>query len=307
MEREDRVFSVVVDGVRASDHPLSPDMAYQGWWPTQIDLGMWAGQEVSLVLETGAGLHGQAGDSLMGWGDPRLVSADAADLARLAPAERLAAAWRSAGFTAQHAIHPFDRAWQSARYHEARTWQKVIERANGPMPAPLRFRFAIAEIAVSGKLSTPVDPVVLTVHPLRDGLRIPAESLQWMLADPASGVDFGDRLGGHSLAQPASGATRQASAVLTVVDAESKVAYEVTVRARQSTSQQCLLQVGNNLAPMTQFSLTPAWQEFTTTVTLDPGLHIIDIQLAPDTGDALLDWIQFRKLPGPSTLDSDLP
>jgi hypothetical protein len=58
---------------------------------------------------------------------------------------------------------------------------------------------------------------------------------------------------------------------------------------------------------MTQFSLTPAWQEFTTTVTLDPGLHIIDIQLAPDTGDALLDWIQFRKLPGPSTLDSDLP
>jgi hypothetical protein len=288
-------FRVAVNGTEAFSHHLSAEEARQGWWPAEVDLQSWTGQEVNLILETDVGPAGDGQGDWGGWGDVRLVSTEAAEYARLAPVDRLKAAWHTAGFVPANALHALDLAWQSGHYGEVLVWHRVAEVPEEPLPAPLQFRLAVAAIVNGLEPPHPADPAVLTIHPVTDVVRIEGEALQWLLTDPYQNLDYGDRLGDQASLDPTAGTMWWAETAVAVVQVQEEANYEITLRAKHSTANPGRLQVGHNLAPVAEFPLTPDWQEFTTTLRLSPGLHVIDLRYMQDSGDAVVDWIQLQE------------
>jgi hypothetical protein len=288
-------FRVAVDGVDTFGHHLSAEEAQQGWWPAEVDLQSWMGQEVNLTLETDPGPAGDGQGDWAGWGDVRLVSAEAAGYARLAPVDRLKAVWHTAGFVPANALHALDLAWQSGRYDEVLVWHKVAEVPEESLPTPLQFRLAVAAIVNGLEPPHPPDPAVLTIHPVTDVVRIEGEALQWLLADPHQNLDYGDRLGDQASLDSTAGTMWWAETAVAVVQVQEEARYEITLRAKHSTANPGRLQVGHNLAPVAEFPLTPDWQEFTTEVGLSLGLHVIDLRYMQDSGDAIVDWIRLQE------------
>jgi hypothetical protein len=296
--RDVTTFQVAVDGEEVFGRALSVEEAWQGWWPAEVDLKRWIGQEVRLTLSTDAGPIGGACGYSAGWGDVQLVGTDAAPYVGLAPADRLRGAWHKAGFTDQDALQALDLAWQSARYDDLWAWRNALETPDEDLPPSLLFRLAISAVITGRELPSPLDPAVLTIHPVGDGVRIQAETLQWLQADPASGLDYGHRLADHPAPTPLEATMGQAGTVVAVVQVSEEADYQLTLRARHKTPEPGSLKLEHNLAPISEFSLTATWQEFTVTRTLTPGLHVIGIQYAQDGGDAILDWVQLEKLTG---------
>ena len=87
-----RVWVQVADGQRqlAAELPIDRAMALRGWVPGWADLTPWAGQTITLILESGAGSQGDRADDWYGWGDLSLMPADTARYAALLPQWRAA-------------------------------------------------------------------------------------------------------------------------------------------------------------------------------------------------------------------------
>jgi tetratricopeptide (TPR) repeat protein len=112
-------FGAEVDGANVFGHYLGAEEARQGWWPGQVDLGAWAGQEVSLSLGADLGTAGEEQDNWAGWGDLQLLGPEGVPYAAVAPADRLVAAWHAAGFTTQDFISGGEEARKQGQYAKA--------------------------------------------------------------------------------------------------------------------------------------------------------------------------------------------
>jgi tetratricopeptide (TPR) repeat protein len=74
----------------AAELPLDRATALRGWVPGWADLTPWAGQTITLMLESDAGPRGDRTDDWYGWGDLSLMPANAARYAALLPQLRAA-------------------------------------------------------------------------------------------------------------------------------------------------------------------------------------------------------------------------
>jgi len=116
------VYRVRVNGEVAFDRALTATEARQGWWPGQVDLGLWAGQTVRLTLETDPGPAGDAQGDWAGWGEVRLVDGAKAALVLTDLDVRVVGAWSSGGLTEQDLLTRGKRAFAARRFQEALWW-----------------------------------------------------------------------------------------------------------------------------------------------------------------------------------------
>jgi hypothetical protein len=86
-----RVWLAPSSGARqlVAELPLDRATALRGWVPGWADLTPWAGQTVTLTLESHAGPADDLNDDWYGWGDLALTSAPAARYATLLPQQRM--------------------------------------------------------------------------------------------------------------------------------------------------------------------------------------------------------------------------
>ena len=74
--------------VLAAELPIDRETALRGWVPGWADLTRWAGQTITLTLESNPGAPGDATDDWYAWGDPALTTVAAARAAVAQPALR---------------------------------------------------------------------------------------------------------------------------------------------------------------------------------------------------------------------------
>ncbi len=86
-----RVWVTPPGGTRqlVAELPLDRATAQRGWLPGWADLTPWAGQTVTLVLESHPGPANDLNDDWYGWGNLALTSAPAARYATLLPEQRM--------------------------------------------------------------------------------------------------------------------------------------------------------------------------------------------------------------------------
>jgi len=72
----------------------------EGWHEKQVDLGSYAGRTVTLTLSVIPGPAWEMTGDWAGWGEPRIVDAEALPLVALRPAEQMVREWQAAGLTA---------------------------------------------------------------------------------------------------------------------------------------------------------------------------------------------------------------
>jgi hypothetical protein len=86
-----RVWVIPAGGARQLAAELSLDRAtaQRGWVPGWADLTPWAGQTVTLALESHPGPNDDLNDDWYGWGDLALTTAQAARYATLLPEQRM--------------------------------------------------------------------------------------------------------------------------------------------------------------------------------------------------------------------------
>jgi tetratricopeptide (TPR) repeat protein len=86
-----RVWVTPAGGARqlVAELPIDRATALRGWVPGWADLSSWAGQTVTLVLESHPGAADDLNDDWYGWGDLALTSREAARYAALLPNQRL--------------------------------------------------------------------------------------------------------------------------------------------------------------------------------------------------------------------------
>ena len=74
--------------VLAAELPINRETALRGWVPGWADLRPWAGQTVTLTLESDPGPNGDSTDDWFAWGEPALTTPPAARYAAGQPGQR---------------------------------------------------------------------------------------------------------------------------------------------------------------------------------------------------------------------------
>jgi len=119
-------FEVFVDDGAGEQQVLAKRLdipaAREGWQEEQVDLGSYAGRTVTLTLSVIPGPEWEMTGDWAGWGEPRIVDAEALPLVTLRPAEQIVREWRAAGLTAQDFIARGEEERKAKRYEEALRW-----------------------------------------------------------------------------------------------------------------------------------------------------------------------------------------
>lgn len=114
-------YRVMLDGEVAGTFELSAPE--QGWHYGYIDLTPWAGQTVSITLQTSS--------ATAGWGDLRLINQAVLACIRHDCLQRAAAAWQQGGFTAADFLHRGTVAFRQKQYEEALRWYGRVAMMGG--------------------------------------------------------------------------------------------------------------------------------------------------------------------------------
>jgi tetratricopeptide (TPR) repeat protein len=293
----DTTFQLGVNNKQVFRRRFTAEDAQQGWWPGFVDLGAWAGKTLNVTLET------DTSGKEAGWADVRLVGAQVADYAALAPDERLLHAWRTAGANAPRFAAQANRLFQKGEYEAALAWYERAGMMDSQQSPSVVFRAAVAASVSAHRLPRYLDTTTLAVHSLTQTIRIQAETLQWVLADSYWGIEYGDRLRDHPSGDLAVGVLWwQQKPAVAFVRVQREGLYRITIRAKHSILGPGQLQVDHNFTPLARFSIKPDWQVFETATHLARGIEIIAIQytdLAEGmNGDAILDWMQIQQITG---------
>lgn len=121
--REPVSYNVWVNGEKVLSLSMQHEDLRRGWWPAQVDLGMWSGRTISLGLSVD--FNSSEGNSqVVGWGDLQLVSTASARCQLASCWARAEAAWKEGGFTAQDFTWAEEEARRAQRYGEAMAWYK---------------------------------------------------------------------------------------------------------------------------------------------------------------------------------------
>lgn len=104
--------------------PVDAAAARLGWVRGYADLRRWAGQRVTVTLETGPGRAGDPTDDWYGWGDLALTTPEAMDIAPLHPQRRMAQLWLAAGQNSDAMKRNRDEARAVGADAEAAVWER---------------------------------------------------------------------------------------------------------------------------------------------------------------------------------------
>ncbi len=294
------VFEVQVNGESIFLERMDQAMASEGWHKRTVDLTPWSGKEIALTLVATPGSMSDISGDLVGWGKPQVVDSRIASLEKLQPELYAIEEWRRAGVTAQDLIREGNRAFAQQQYDRAMRLYKRGETMEGAFQSSELFRWAIAAIMTDHTLpQSLMNSTAVPVYDLIESAQIEAEKLKWMLADSYWDINYGDRLIDHPSRNPSVGVLWWGGPAVAFVHVQHEATYQITVRAKHSISGPGQLHIEKNFSPIALFSLTPNWQDFTATVHLSAGFHIIDLQytqLAKGVdGDAIIDWIRFQR------------
>ena len=112
---------------------------------------------------------------------------------------------------------------------------------------------------------------------------------------PDYDLNFGDTLSKLPGENPIHGVMWFQGTAVAIINAPCSTSYTFRLRAKHNNDYQDvpgLIILSDNFINLTQFLLSPDWQDYKTDVRLTKGLHIIGIEYVEDVGDAILDWIQ---------------
>jgi hypothetical protein len=70
-------FTLLVDGATVFDRHLDPRSVPddRGWVEFDLDLGTWAGREVTIAFVTSPGPRDDPADDVAGWAEPQVIQA----------------------------------------------------------------------------------------------------------------------------------------------------------------------------------------------------------------------------------------
>jgi tetratricopeptide (TPR) repeat protein len=112
-----RVYERTIDGATAK----------QGWIPDMVDLSPWAGQTVTLTLQTLGGPANNTAGDWYGWGNVIMTTREATEYVLLAPETKMRLAWQAAGIDAKQLLNRGEQARYHGRPAEALAWYQRAE------------------------------------------------------------------------------------------------------------------------------------------------------------------------------------
>ncbi|MGC9336008.1 MAG: tetratricopeptide repeat protein [Anaerolineae bacterium] len=115
-------FEVFLGGERIFLEHVDKAMALEGWHERMVDLGPWAGEEITLALAVTPGPAGDASGDWAGWGEPQVVDPRMASLQKLQPGTRAREEWKRARLMAGTAISEGQRESKAGQYDQAEQW-----------------------------------------------------------------------------------------------------------------------------------------------------------------------------------------
>jgi hypothetical protein len=204
--------------------------------------------------------------------------------------------WSKTDGMAEEFILRGDINWKLSNYKQAALWYGRAEKMIADNSS-LSFRLAVTSVLSGLVLPQSLDSATLVTYPLTESVKIKGEALQWMRDDPRWSLDYGDQLVDHPSSNYSGvGVMWWSGVALTVIDVYDQAEYQVIVRARHSNSIPSRLQVEHNFVPIGDFQINEHWQELTVEVFLSSGKQVIGIRYPDDEGDAILDWIEIKKI-----------
>lgn len=116
------------------ERTLDGPAAEAGWAPDSADLSAWAGRPISLTLEVDGGPGGDLTGDWFGWGDLRLLPADAAALSARAPLGQLRSSWQAAAVDYADIIRQARLARSKGDLPGAERWYRRAARLDPQQP-----------------------------------------------------------------------------------------------------------------------------------------------------------------------------
>ncbi|MBN1668939.1 MAG: hypothetical protein JW862_17740 [Anaerolineales bacterium] len=210
--------------------------------------------------------------------------------------------WQQAGVDFETLPELARKAFQNKNFADSYGLYQLNEvHAPGLLAQPDLFAYGLSAI-LAGQPQPESSTTALQAARLTTGLRIEAEDLQWLRADPSFNLSYGDRLGKHSHA-PEVGIFWWNGTAIALLDVAQAGRYHVTLRAQDTPPAPILLDLELNLEPVASFELSNAddsWQDLQAEIEMPSGLQIIGVRFKNDASidgvprDAVVDWLEIQ-------------
>jgi hypothetical protein len=201
-----------------------------------------------------------------------------------------------AGLSPDEFIRNAEQAFANQDYETAASWYGAGIENNLLQSPSLIFKYNLASVMSGKEMPFPEERSV-EVYNISQNPVIEGRNLYWMREDPAWNVYFGDRLIDHPSSDPNVGVIWWRGAAIAVIEANVDSTYHVSVIVKDTDPGQIKLQIELDYSPVELFLLdgrSGEWKELTTQIDLKAGKHLFGVRMLEDTGDAIIDRVEFR-------------
>jgi len=206
--------------------------------------------------------------------------------------------WHTAGVELDSIYNEGNLAFSSRQYKQAARWYQLTSLFDD-IPDREKFQWSVAEIMLEHDLTQIPDPQVLPVNNLDNYLEINGSTLQWML-DNLSGISIGNSIWGD----PDVGYLTFSGEAIAAINVRQASTYRFTIRTQNSPPPPIRLQLEIDFRPVANFELSRgdgSWEELSTDIPLNAGLHLLGINFLNDEiingidRNAIIEWVKITK------------
>lgn len=291
----------------AYEQAIDNETALRGWVPSWVDLSPWAGETVTLVLGTAAGLAGNGNADWFGWADLKLTTVEAARLAVLAPGIHKEKAWQAAHLTGERLMGRAQEAQTRQRPDEALNWYKRASTIGSAQAFTVLFNKMIeAAVAQEPTFVSLLDTLQqrdrsLTVYEGDRFLSLPGSAFRFLTEIPEAGISIGTPLEAASLENKSAGRLGWPGEAVALITVSTEGNYLLQASFHHSASVPLEIAIGIDDQPMQNFILQESKESLQTLdmpITLATGTHVIRIRVINGVAqDSFLQLVEVLRRP----------
>lgn len=237
--------------------------------------------------------------------DSLLVSQDLAEAYEAVGAfPRADAVWAGIGISPQEMVTLGDRLFATGNSVEAIRWYGRAARRGVVLNQDSLFKVSVTAIITHIDIGIPLQSDRLPAYQLVNGAtKIDGPQLRWLHGMPALNIKDGDLLAGTLIGERGAGIMWWPGMAVARVDVPEAGRYTITLCAQQSAPAPIELQLEHNGSPVGQITLSrgdESWQEYSYTLDLSAGPHVIGVSFLNNSSadgldrNAAIDWLRIE-------------
>jgi tetratricopeptide (TPR) repeat protein len=207
--------------------------------------------------------------------------------------------WDKAGALIERFISEGNIAFARQEYYKASQWYERWAFLKSTPTSSMEFQWVVSSILSGSQIPSTKLSDAIIIHNISENTIIEAEELQWMKEASRWNLNYGDKLSDHPNNNPEVAVMWWDGAAIALLQVPEQAIYHITIRIQDTPPGPIKIQIERDTIPIDRFILTKGdliWHELETSTIIPSGLHIIGINYLENNGDAIIDWIRFKKI-----------